>query len=135
MAASQTPKRTLRAAKPAPPARGMSLLVIGEGLCTSHPIPDEGQIVIGRDPGCDVVIDDESVSRRHARLSLGPPPTIEDLGSANGTRVRDSWLTAETPAPLVCGEVVDVGSAMIILQDRAQASHQRRIWSHLDFEA
>ncbi|WP_345083061.1 ATP-binding cassette domain-containing protein [Brachybacterium paraconglomeratum] len=46
------------------------------------------ELVIGRDPGCDVRLDDLLVSRRHARISLaGPRPVVEDLGSANGTYV------------------------------------------------
>lgn len=53
---------------------------------------------IGRDPDCDVVIDDASVSRLHARISpIGAQWHVEDLGSGNGTfldnvRIRDAVL-------------------------------------------
>jgi DNA-binding winged helix-turn-helix (wHTH) protein len=47
-----------------------------------------GQSVIGRDRGCGVQIDADSVSRHHARLSVaGGEVSIEDLGSKNGTWV------------------------------------------------
>ncbi|KOV83257.1 FHA domain-containing protein [Nocardia sp. NRRL S-836] len=47
--------------------------------------------VIGRDPGCDVVLDDITVSRRHAELRFdGGLMTLEDLGSLNGTYVNRS---------------------------------------------
>ena len=59
-----------------------------------------GRSVIGRDRGCAVQIDADSVSRHHARLNVdGRDVSIEDLGSKNGTwvageRIRGTvWLT------------------------------------------
>src|SRR5512145_466809 len=52
--------------------------------------------VVGRDPSCDVVLADGSVSRKHARLERrGETWTVVDQGSANGTFV-DSQRVAET---------------------------------------
>ena len=46
------------------------------------------RIELGRDPDCDLTIDDPSVSRHHAQLSLqGEQLVVQDLGSSNGT-----WL-------------------------------------------
>jgi len=45
--------------------------------------------VIGRHPGCDVVIDDAAVSRQHAAITIaGNEAFIEDLRSRNGTRIN-----------------------------------------------
>jgi FHA domain len=46
-----------------------------------------GEITIGRDPGCTVMIDgDTFVSQRHARIYvLDGQPMVEDLGSTNGS--------------------------------------------------
>lgn len=45
--------------------------------------------VIGRDPGCDIVIADPNVSKKHAKISVqGPSVFLEDLGSTNGTFVN-----------------------------------------------
>ncbi len=45
-------------------------------------------LVLGRDPVCDIVVDDAEVSRRHARLiAQSGGYAIEDLGSTNGTFV------------------------------------------------
>ncbi len=58
------------------------------------------QTVLGRDPACDVVVADGSVSRRHARIERrGPGFAVVDQGSANGTfldsqRVAESELKA-----------------------------------------
>ena len=50
----------------------------------------DGSTLIGREPDCDLVLVDPSVSRHHARLSHGDTGwTITDLGSANGTFVND----------------------------------------------
>jgi hypothetical protein len=44
--------------------------------------------MVGRDPTCEIVISDGSVSRRHARLERRPEGwTVVDQGSANGTFV------------------------------------------------
>lgn len=51
-------------------------------------LPDGDEVVVGRDPDCDVVLDDDRVSRRHAVLAPGAPEwSIADLGSKNGTSV------------------------------------------------
>jgi transcriptional regulator with GAF, ATPase, and Fis domain len=111
------------------------LLVMGDGVSATHPLPDAGSMVIGRTRQCDVFIDDASVSRRHAVLRLGPTFTIEDAGSANGTRVGDAWLAPNQPVPVRPGEVIDIGSVMIVIQDRAGPQRHRRIWDHGYFEA
>jgi DNA-binding winged helix-turn-helix (wHTH) protein len=49
-----------------------------------------GENVVGRDPTAHVWLDVSDVSRRHARIVIdGARGSIEDLGSKNGTRVRD----------------------------------------------
>jgi GAF domain/FHA domain len=50
------------------------------------PLPDGRETVAGRDPDCDVVLDDDRVSRRHAILvSDGATWSVTDLASKNGT--------------------------------------------------
>jgi len=51
-------------------------------------LPDSREAVVGRGPECDVVVDDDRVSRRHAVLSpQGSGWTVTDLASKNGTLV------------------------------------------------
>ena len=68
-----------------------------------------GESVIGRDRGCAVQIDADSVSRQHARLKVdGRDVSIEDLGSKNGT-----WVAGERirgPASLADGICFRLGS-------------------------
>ncbi|MGN6126056.1 MAG: FtsK/SpoIIIE domain-containing protein [Humibacter sp.] len=43
-----------------------------------------GTTVLGRDPGCDIVLHDELVSKRHVRFEASDAVEVIDLGSANG---------------------------------------------------
>lgn len=61
-------------------------------------VPLDRDLSIGRAPDNDVVLDEPNVSRHHAVVRAGPPLSVEDLGSRNGTRlgsdrVRVSALT------------------------------------------
>jgi DNA-binding winged helix-turn-helix (wHTH) protein len=58
----------------------------------------EGENLIGRDPQVPVWLDSPSISRQHARIRINHgEASIEDLGSKNGTYVRDARITAQTP--------------------------------------
>jgi DNA-binding winged helix-turn-helix (wHTH) protein len=58
---------------------------------------DPGEHLIGRDRDALVWIDDDSVSRRHARIAIGDHGiSIEDLGSKNGTFVGDERIRKPT---------------------------------------
>ena len=51
-------------------------------------LPEGGETIVGRDPECGVVVEDDRVSRRHAVLTPGPAGwTAADLGSKNGTLI------------------------------------------------
>jgi ABC-type multidrug transport system ATPase subunit len=63
-------------------------------------IPKTGQVLIGRDPSCDVVIDAPQVSWRHARVTVdGDRWIIEDLNSSNGVFVNGSQVKKGTIRP------------------------------------
>ena len=101
------------------------------------PLPDTGEVTIGRGREVDARIDASSISRRHAllRLSRDGEITIEDLGSANGTRVRGQSLARGVAQPLKLGEVADLGSVLVSVQRYHADERPRRVWSHAFFEA
>lgn len=71
-------------------------------------VPIGRQAVIGRMPGCDVQLDDPSVSRRHARISEATNGwLIEDLGSTNGIMVNGATVDREY---LAGGEDIELGN-------------------------
>jgi hypothetical protein len=52
-------------------------------------VPEEASRVLGRDPACDIVLDDPRVSKRHASLLWADEGwTLEDLDSKNGTLIN-----------------------------------------------
>ena len=68
----------------------------------------EGDNLVGRDPRSRVWLDVSGVSRRHARIRVtSDRAMLEDLGSRNGTFVRDSRVASATP--LEDGDVIRVG--------------------------
>jgi transcriptional regulator with PAS, ATPase and Fis domain len=105
---------------------GYSLRVVGEGLVELFALPKAGDVVIGRGQEADVRIDDASISRKHALLSLGLRARIKDLGSTAGTRVADRALEAGEWADVSAGEVIDLGSVMLILMRGAAPEAEAR---------
>jgi DNA-binding winged helix-turn-helix (wHTH) protein len=68
----------------------------------------EGENLIGRDPEATVRIDIGGVSRRHARIVIeGADVTLEDLGSKNGTYLRESRV--HKPTRLAHGDEIRIG--------------------------
>src|SRR3954468_23408597 len=66
----------------------LEVLVYLRQNCSTHPLPPNGLVRVGRDAMNDIRIDDPSVSRLHFVLYVeGGAVDVEDLGSANGTQV------------------------------------------------
>ena len=93
---------------------------IGNGATFSEEIAgasllEEG-VVIGRSPhNATVVIEDETVSRRHARLfAEGRAIFIEDLGSTNGTSVNGTRLDPGTRWAVSDGDRIEMGAVQIV---------------------
>jgi len=76
---------------------------------------EAGETIIGRDPCAAVFLDDRSVSRQHARIVVSPEgATLEDLGSKNGTYLREEKV--ESRLPLSDGDEILVGSVPLTLR-------------------
>jgi DNA-binding winged helix-turn-helix (wHTH) protein len=76
---------------------------------------DPGENLIGRDRNAVVWIDDESVSRRHARVAIGPAgASIEDLDSKNGTFVGGKKIRGAVR--LGNRDVVKIGPATLTVR-------------------
>jgi pSer/pThr/pTyr-binding forkhead associated (FHA) protein len=103
------------------------VVVHADGQVITVPLPRRGAMTIGRGADSDLRIDHPSVSRAHATLHIGPPLTIEDTGSHNGTRVRGARLEEGVRAPLTAGDVVKVGSTLLMVQPGEVASDTSRL--------
>ena len=119
-----------------PSTTGASLLIMSNGFFASLPLSPGAEMVIGRSTSCDVHLDDPMASRRHARLYLGDSAVVEDLGSANGTRVRDALIAPHTLTSIAPGEIISIGSTLLVMQQTfgRHSNGARRAWSHGYFE-
>jgi two-component system response regulator AtoC len=118
------------------PAQGqLQLSVFGNGAFATHPIAQGVTVTIGRSRTCDIMINDESISRRHAVIHVAETVTIEDSGSANGTVVHGEKIPPGQRCVIAIGEVVGLGTASIMLQRKARSLRTRRLWAHDYFEA
>ena len=122
--------RRARAATIAPPTPGdgarMKLEISYRGG-TTHEVELPGSvIVLGRDPGCDVVLNDSKCSRRHAVVEEGPEGVVvRDEGSANGIYVNGRRVEKASLQPgdtLRLGDVqlkllAEVGETVIVAPD------------------
>ena len=88
-------------------------------------LPAEGEVLIGRGAELPVVLAEDMVSRKHARLTIrGEQVRIEDLGSTNGTFVNGERVKS---AELKAGDRVLIGtSIMKLLAGEAPEARPRR---------
>ena len=67
---------------------------------------------IGRSSDCQLILDDDYVSTRHARIYRTEAGyLIEDLGSTNGTYLNDERLSA--PAPFTPSDTLRIGRTLL----------------------
>jgi two-component system, cell cycle response regulator len=89
----------------------------------------EDVISIGRDPDSTIVLDSDSVSRRHARIErAGDVRCIIDLNSTNGTYVNDVPVTPR--AALESGAFIKIGDTIFkyLTGDNIEAAYYEEIY-------
>jgi two-component system response regulator AtoC len=103
------------------------VVVAGDAMQVAR-LPAAGTVTLGRGEECEIRIDNGSVSRRHAALHLGEVLRIQDLGSANGTFMRDSRAVSDTASTyplrrlsreimeIAIGERVNLGAIPILVR-------------------
>jgi diguanylate cyclase (GGDEF) domain len=68
---------------------------------------EKSTIIIGRSSKCDIQVDQESVSRNHAKLiNNGEDVALYDMGSTNGTYINDELVQERT---LTDGNLIKIG--------------------------
>lgn len=86
-------------------------LVLPNG--TRMAVGDE-PLVIGRLPGCTLVLSDQNVSRSHAEIRrVGDAVVVTDLGSTNGTKVNGVSVREQH---LASGDEITVGSTTLVFE-------------------
>jgi transcriptional regulator with GAF, ATPase, and Fis domain len=78
---------------------------------------DGAPVIVGRDPAATVALDDDQVSRQHARFSFegaSGEPVVTDLDSRNGTFVDGMRAQRATLRP---GSIVRVGRTLFVYSE------------------
>jgi hypothetical protein len=83
-------------------------------------VVEQASLGVGRDLGNELVIDDASIARRHARLTFEANRlVVEDLGSSQGTFIGSQRLEANTPSLVPAGEPVWLGEVELVYSPSA----------------
>lgn len=74
----------------------------------------QDEMTLGRDPGADIVLSDQSISRKHARVYKEDGKVkIVDLGSSNGSFVNDKKIEANEPVTLAKEDMLKLGNCIL----------------------
>ena len=97
----------------------MIKLIVKEGLFgVSEFLLKEGTTILGREAGCDIALNTEGVSRRHAKISWTQESlVISDLQSSNGTFVNGIQIKERA---LLRGDIISLSDVVLevrIIQD------------------
>ncbi len=88
-----------------------------EFTLTRAPDAQTGQVFIGRGAQCDIVLQEQLVSREHACIQPGSQGwNLVDLGSTNGTFLNGQRLQAHQAYLLHPGDRVTIGSVSLVLR-------------------
>jgi pSer/pThr/pTyr-binding forkhead associated (FHA) protein len=84
-----------------------------------------GEMVLGRSAGCQIVLDDALVSRRHARIVRSADRVeLEDLGSANGVLLNGARVAGRHP--LQPGDEITIGQQRMVLRAGTRFREQQQ---------
>lgn len=101
---------------------GLLRVTTSDGRTREYPL-DLPTLVIGRADGNSIVIDDLSVARRHARLTIDSGRLlVEDLGSAEGTFIGPQRIPANTPSLVENNQTIRFGDVTAAYEAPAAVS-------------
>jgi diguanylate cyclase (GGDEF)-like protein len=118
------------AARLPPRDRGTLIVVAGSVPGAVHPVEGRGEFVLGRGAAAAVSLEDQSLSRRHARIfRTAEGYFVEDLGSTNGTFVIGERLAGARL--LRDGDRIQLGLATVLrfaLYDAAEQETAQQLF-------
>jgi pSer/pThr/pTyr-binding forkhead associated (FHA) protein len=92
------------------------MLTVTEGSLTGTTLSlKEAGVLLGRNPECTLILDDDFASGRHARIFRRDGTWfVEDLGSTNGTFLGSAKLTK--PMLVEVGSTLRIGKTVFELR-------------------
>ena len=118
--ASILPETQTEAPAIALPARPHLVMFHKDGVRTMALRVDR-PLIIGRAPECDLAVDTPLLSRAHFAVHFSPSggATVEDLRSANGTKVAGLKLSAQAATPIEEGTLIEAGGLFFMVKNRS----------------
>lgn len=99
---------------------GQGILVVRSGSLIGERFALGTLASIGRNPECEICLDDVTVSRRHAEVShIADSYVVRDMGSLNGTYVNQARVDEQ---PLNHGDELQIGKFRMVFFDGASVS-------------
>ncbi len=90
----------------------LSVIVNQESLEKQY---TKSEIILGRDPDCDLTIADETVSLRHCKLYYHHKQWwVRDLESTNGSFINNTFI--ESPVVVIDGDELKLGKVPITIR-------------------
>src|SRR5207302_467320 len=91
---------------------------------------DKSELVLGRSTEANFQVEDDGISRKHAKVMVGPNGHFQlvDLGSTNGTYLNGIRINVAT---LQDGDKIQIGSNTVLkfsIQDQLEEQYQRSIY-------
>ena len=121
----------IQASKPPGSSDAACLVLIyppGPDMGKRFPL-DRQEFVLGRGTDCDIQVDRDSVSRRHAKVFLldGTTWCVQDLGSTNGSYVNDNQIEQSA---LRDGDFLKIGAAIFkfLIGANVEVSYHEEIY-------
>lgn len=97
--------------------RARLLLLTNNGEITQEFVVDQPNIIIGRSPQSNVIIDNGDVSRAHAQIVSTPNGFfVSDMGSTNGTFLNGAAIKAKQMFQLKSNDQVNLGNVSLMFQ-------------------
>ena len=93
----------------------------------------QAECLIGRHPGCDLVLNGPAVSRVHGRVLFdGPQCFFTDLGSTDGSRLNNEEIQVNQSYAIAPDDVIRMGEFALIVEALTPVpspSEARKVWS------
>lgn len=131
MSSEAPPRAPESEAWPTPTGReesGLQIVIVGkEGESRRVPFGEHRKLTIGREPGNDIVLNDQRASRRHAQVTReGDKLRVTDLNSTNGTFLGDNKLLPGVSEPWPRGQTLRIGSHWFRQEHAAPSASSQR---------
>jgi len=92
-------------------------LVVHDPIQRKEFVLKPGENILGRDKTCDIFLDDPSVSRNHATITVASKVvSMKDLGSKNGTYIKGQKVNYEVE--ILPGTEVRFGNVRTMLSKK-----------------